>query len=174
MASIRCFKVLDFDAAFSDHCPILVGVQSLYCHDGTNTSHRKSPKNIKWDDNKKMSFQNKNNTVNKHQFMDHSTELSNQESNMCNIIDEKVTYFSLTLQRAAHFDKAHCSARPSQKRRKHIYDRDCDSLYRVIKHLSRLLSRKPYNTNLRKRCTLPVNYIIKLIRKKHRQFKTNY
>ena len=109
-----------------------------------------------------MSFQNKNNTVNKHQFMDHLTKLSNQESNMCNIIDEIVTYFSLTLQRAAHFNKAHCSARPSQKGRKHINDRDCDSLYREIKHLSRLLSRKPCNTNLRKRCTLPVNYIINL------------
>ena len=44
MSSIKCFKVLDFDAAFSDHCPILVGVQSLYCHDEMNISHRKSPK----------------------------------------------------------------------------------------------------------------------------------
>ena len=44
MGSIRYFKVLDFDAAYSDHCPILVGVQSLYSHDETNTSHRKSPK----------------------------------------------------------------------------------------------------------------------------------
>ena len=33
MGSIRYFKALDFDAAFSDHCRILVGVQSLYCHD---------------------------------------------------------------------------------------------------------------------------------------------
>ena len=51
-----------------------------------------------------MSFQNHINTINKHQFMDHLAELSNQESNMCNNINEMVTYFSLTLQRAAHFN----------------------------------------------------------------------
>ena len=37
--------------------------------------------------------------------MDHLAELSNQESNMCNNINEMVTYFSLTLHRAAHFIK---------------------------------------------------------------------
>ena len=165
MGLIRYFIVLDFDAAFSDHCPILVGVQSLYCHDITNTSHRKSPKNIKWDDNKRMSFQNHINRINKHQFMDHLAELSNQESNMCNNINEMVTYFSLTLQRAAHLNKAHNSARLSQKRRKRKktwYDRDCDSLYREIEHLSRLSSSEPYNMNLQKKCTLPVNYITNL------------
>ena len=47
--------------------------------------------------------------------MDHLAELSNQESNMCNNLNEMVTYFSLTLQRAAHFNKAHISARLSQK-----------------------------------------------------------
>ena len=63
------------------------------------------PKNIKWDDNKRMSFQNHINTINKHQFMGHLAELSNQESSMCNNINEMVNYFSLTLQRAAHFNK---------------------------------------------------------------------
>ena len=47
--------------------------------------------------------------------MDHLAELSSQESNMCNNINEMVTYFSLTLQQAAHFNKAHNSARLSQK-----------------------------------------------------------
>ena len=76
-----------------------------------------------------------------------------------------VTYFSLTLQRAAHFNKAHNPARLSQKRckrKKTWYDRYCDSLYREIKHFSRLLSSEPYNMNLLKKCTLPVNYIINL------------
>ena len=65
---------------------------------------------------------------------------------MCNNIYEMVSYFSLTLQRATHFNKAHNSARLSEKRRKRKktwYDRDCDSLYREIKHLSRLLSSEP-------------------------------
>ena len=62
-----------------------------------------------------MSFQNHIDTINKHQFMDHFAELSNQESNMCNNINEMVTYFSLTLHRAAHFNKAHNTARLSQK-----------------------------------------------------------
>ena len=53
--------------------------------------------------------------MNKHQFMDHLTEVSNQESNMCKSIDETVTYFSLALQRAAPFNKVHNSVRPSQK-----------------------------------------------------------
>ena len=104
-----------------------------------------------------MSFQNHINTINKHQFMDHVAELLNQESNMCNNINEMVTYFSLTLQRAAHFKKAHNSARFSQKRRKRKktwYDRDYDSLYREIKHLSRLLSSEPYNMDLRKKSVL--------------------
>ena len=47
--------------------------------------------------------------------MDHLAELSNQESSMCNNIYEMVSYFSLTLQRAAHFNKAHNSGRLSQK-----------------------------------------------------------
>ena len=47
--------------------------------------------------------------------MDHLAELSNQESSMCNNIYEMVSYFSLTLQRAAHFYKVHNSVRLSQK-----------------------------------------------------------
>ena len=34
---------------------------------------------------------------------------------MCININEMVTYFSMTLQRAAHFNKAHNPARPSKK-----------------------------------------------------------
>ena len=56
MNSVRCFKVLDFDVTFSDHCPILVSIQSLYCHHEINSIQRKSPRNIKWDNNKKIIF----------------------------------------------------------------------------------------------------------------------
>ena len=62
-SSIRYFT--DFDVTYSAHCPILVGVQSLYCcHETDYLTQRKSPKNVKWDDNKRMSFINHINMIN--------------------------------------------------------------------------------------------------------------
>ena len=59
MSSIRYFKVTDFDVTYAAHCPILVDVQSLYCcHETDYLTQRKSLKNVKWDDNKRMSFIN--------------------------------------------------------------------------------------------------------------------
>ena len=77
--------------------------------------HRKSPRNVKWDDNKRLSFLNHINMINKQQFILHLSEFSNQESDMCNNIDEMVSYFSLTLQQAAHINKAQNSVKFSQK-----------------------------------------------------------
>ena len=174
MNSIRYFKVLDFDVTFSDHCPILVNVQSLYCQHEKTSSQRKSPKHVKWDDNKRTSFLNHINMINKQQFLKRLSEFSNQESVMCNNIDEMVSYFSLTLQQAAHINKAQTSVKFSQKRRKRKktwYDRDCDLLYRETKHLSRLLGNDPYNINLRQKVYSARKLYNKLIRKKHRQFK---
>ena len=82
MNSIRYFKVLDFDVTFSDHCPILVNVQSLYCQHEKTSSQRKSPRNVKWDDNKRTSFLNHINMINKQQFIKRLSEFSNQESDM--------------------------------------------------------------------------------------------
>ena len=56
--------------------------------------------------------------------------------------------FSLTLQQAAHINKAQNSVKFSQKKAKTWYDRDCDLLYRETKHLSQLLGNAPYNIKL--------------------------
>ena len=112
--------------------------------------------------------------INKQQFIKRLSEFSNQESDMCNNIDEMVFYFSLTLQQAAHINKAQTSVKFSQKRRKRKktwYDRDCDLLYRETKHLSRLLGNDPFNINLRQKVYSARKLYNKLIRKKHRQFK---
>ena len=56
--------------------------------------------------------------INKQQFMKRLSEFSNQESDMCNNIDEMVSFFSLILQQAAHINNAQNAVKFSQKRHK--------------------------------------------------------
>lgn len=51
-----CFHVNDFDVQF-DHCPIIVNIRSLYCHQD-NVVKIMCHKNIKWDEIKKHCFVN--------------------------------------------------------------------------------------------------------------------
>ena len=61
------FCVSDFDISFSYHCPILVKIQSYYCHQ-SSSNLRVSPNNIVWDELKKISFQNNLACIDKNAF----------------------------------------------------------------------------------------------------------
>ena len=55
MYRINKFQILDFNVSFSDHCPLLIEIQSLYFHQ-VPECHRETSIDCKWDDSRKAAL----------------------------------------------------------------------------------------------------------------------
>ena len=174
MYAINKFQVLDFNVTFSDHCPLLVEIQSLYFHQAPECL-RKAPSNCKWDDSRKAKFETNISNVNKQIFLNNLLKFSNDAHfSIGDRVEHMLECFSSTLHEAAEIHSRNSHPRKlikKRKRKKKWYDDNCDSEYRHLKHLSRHLACDPFNTCLRSRLYSGRREYYRLIRKKHRTFK---
>ena len=170
MYAINKFQVLDFDVTFSDHCPLLVEIQSLFCHE-TPEFLRKAPHNLKWGERQKVNFEANISKVDKTILnISNNSQLSASEQ-----IDLMVEHMSSTLHGATSVDqKSNLAFKKKNKKRKpkkKWYDADSDFKYRNLKQLSRKLASDPFNRTLRSKVYFERKEYNRLIRKKHRIFK---
>ena len=122
LKNIVSFSVHDFDAASSDHCPILVKVRSFFNHQA-KTFDTRCPRNLKWDENKRISFIHNISQINSSNLLSNMKHIaSDPEKTDQTKADEMVANFNEILHTATslkeHNDKQKYKRKQNKKKRK--------------------------------------------------------
>ncbi|MCU7800554.1 MAG: reverse transcriptase family protein [gamma proteobacterium symbiont of Lucinoma myriamae] len=174
LSDICSFSVCDFDISFSDHSPIMVNIQSYFCHQSTEDL-RETPKNIIWNDAKKMIFSTNISYIDKNSFTKVLSDISNNvQLPDRDKVDQMVGKFTSVLNCAALRTNPtnRCRKKNKKRKRKQIwYDDECIRKYKHLKYMSRQLSNSPWDKHLRLKLFYEQKVYRKLVKKKHRQYK---
>ena len=178
LPNIVNFTVGDYEPTISDHKPIEVNILAHYSKEHFSKLNN-SLKRVKWD---KITEENFRKNFNNFNFMEiekdleRITEPSNLKSDLVfSGVNEVVNKLSTALYNSAcPVNKRQLSNKKYNKKRKikkPYYDNECEIKYRSLKSMSRKLCTEPWNKALRINVLVKKKELIKLIRKKHRQFK---
>ena len=178
LKNIVSFLVQEFDVNQSDHCPILVKVRSFFCYQAEST-YIKCPRSFTWDEKKKYVFMNnlsKINVVTLKRNIEHIA--ADHDKSNCEKVDEIIKQLNEVLQAAAELtlseqrDKYKHKKRHRKKiKKKTWFDNECMALNKHLKSLSRRISQKPFDKELRSKIYESKKKYKAMIRKKHRTYK---
>lgn len=168
LQNIASFSIKEFDPVYSDHCQIEA---KIWSHSFKNQDNQtlNNAKYIRWNEKREKQFMGNIKNID---FNAWCHELEKKvDSNECeNIINSKISELTNILMNAAD-GKFYGKKKKKKKPKKLFYDDECEKKYREVKRLARLLTKNPWDINLRYKVAFSKKEFNKLTRKKHRELK---
>ena len=155
LQNIVSFKVHEFDPVLSDHCPIEVKIWSQSSKNCLSENLNMINKKIIWNELREKQFYSNVSTFNFETLCKDIDDLIHVNENSeyyRKSLNEKVSDFSEFLFNSAKNSRdGKYKKRGKKKNKKLWYDNECETKYRQVKSLARILIKNPWDKQLRQK-----------------------